>query len=506
MRRAAALLLPLVAGGLIGLSVSPLQGWWYGALGAAAAPFALRRPSPRGRALAGLLLGLGQFSVGLAWALQFSTPGYVVLVLVESLFFALAAALVVTEDALLLPSLVGALTLAEWARQSWPFGGLPLGSAALGQMGGPLQFAARLGGPLAVLAVLLAGAGGLSALLVPLALPVLRRRSWLAAGAVSLAASIALSAGGALASPGAPRPRSFLTAAVVQGGGVRGLDELEVPPSHVFAAALRETARVRGRPQLILWPEDTVSTGPVPFPRSAERSALSALAARRKATVVVGAVYDVGARRFRNEIVAIGPSGHIVAVFEKVHRVPFGEYVPARSFFAHFANLSDIPRDAVVGHGSGMIATPAGRFAVLVSYEDFFSSRGRSGVRAGGEVILVPTNTSSYSNDEAPLQELAASRLQAIEEGRYLLQAAPTGFSAVVAPSGTVLERTRLSAPGVIEVRLPRLGGLTPYGHLGDLPVVTLAALLLGVPLALSLRRRLGAVPRRPSGRSRAAQ
>ena len=171
----------------------------------------------------------------------------------------------------------------------------------------------------------------------------------------------------------------------------------------------------------------------------------------------------VGTTRFRNEIVAFSPSGRIVAEFEKVHRVAFGEYVPWRGFFAHFANLKDVPRDAIAGDGTGMIATPAGRFAVLVSFEVFFGDRGRSGVRAGGEVVLVPTNTSSYSNDQAPAQEIAASRLQALEEGRFVLQAAPTGYSAVVNPAGDVLQQTQLSKPAVLVASVPLEGGSTVF-------------------------------------------
>jgi apolipoprotein N-acyltransferase len=178
--------------------------------------------------------------------------------------------------------------------------------------------------------------------------------------------------------------------------------------------------------------------------------------------------------------VALSPSGRLVATFEKVHRVPFGEYVPWRSFFQHLASLKDIPRDAIPGDGSGMIATPVGRAAVLVSYEVFFANRGRSGVRAGGQVILVPTNTSSYANNQAPAQEIAASRLQAIEEGRYVLQAAPTGYSAVVNNDGRVLDRTPLSTQAILTATVPLLRGATWYERLGDLPVLV-AALALNV-------------------------
>ena len=226
--------------------------------------------------------------------------------------------------------------------------------------------------------------------------------------------------------------------------------------------------------------------GSTPFRGSGVEADLALIARQHHATLVAGVTQDVGRTRFLNEVVAISPAGVLVATFEKVHRVPFGEYVPFRSFFSHLANLNDIPRDAIPGRGSGMIATPAGRFSVLVSYEVFFADRGRSGVRAGGGAILVPTNTSSYSSGQAPAQEIAASRLQALEEGRYVLQAAPTGYSAVVSPSGVVLKRSALSSPDVIEAAVPLIGSSTPYETLGDLPVLigALAILALGWAVA----------------------
>jgi apolipoprotein N-acyltransferase len=139
-----------------------------------------------------------------------------------------------------------------------------------------------------------------------------------------------------------------------------------------------------------------------------------------------------------------------------------------------------------------MMATPAGPVAVLVSYEVFFPDRGRAGVRAGGQLIVVPTNTSSYSSEQAPAQEIAASRLQAIEEGRDLLQAAPTGYSAVVDNHGDVLQQTPLSVQAVLRATVPLRDGATLYSLAGDVPLVLLAlwAVLAGWAFALVERRR----------------
>jgi apolipoprotein N-acyltransferase len=303
---------------------------------------------------------------------------------------------------------------------------------------------------------------------------------------------IGLCSWGALAPDGGPG-LDHLRVAIVQGGGRRGLSELEIPSSVVYAAALRETRQVRPPVDLVVWPEDIVALSG-PLAASPESAQLSGLARRLHATLLAGVTETVGATQFRNEIVAYDPSGALVATFEKVHRVPFGEYVPWRSFFSHLANLQAIPRDAIAGHGTGMMVTAAGRFAVLVSYEDFFPDRGRAGVRAGGELLLVPTNTSSYSSEQAPAQEIAASRLQAIEEGRDLLQAAPTGYSAVIDNGGDVLQQTLLSSPAVLRATVALRAGTTVYTRFGDSPTLFLSLLFaivgwLFVPR--SSRRRL---------------
>jgi apolipoprotein N-acyltransferase len=519
-RRGRRILLPLAGGALGGVSLPPL-GWWpLGVLGLALVAAALQGQRARARLLTGLLAGIGQFFVALAWALQFNTAGYVVLAIVEACFLA-AAALLVAPGPGQIPAFAGAVTLGEWARQHWPFGGLPLGGLALGQIGGPLGYTARIGGGLLVVGVTALAGASLAALVSANWSRLWRRGATSAtssdagpgraagrlAGLAGLVAVMAVAIAGVVGPDGAPgngQQIRLLRVAIIQGGGKRGLNQLQVPPIVVYRAAVRATSHLNQQVDLILWPEDVVAMNG-PFQGSARERQLAAIARHHRATLLAGVTVPVGATRFRNEIVAFSPTGQVVDVFEKVHRVPFGEYVPWRGFFEKFANLRDVSRDAIAGNGSGLMTTPAGRFAVLVSYEVFFADRGRAGVRAGGQVILVPTNTSSYSNGQAPSQEIAASRLQALEEGRYLLQAAPTGYSAVIDNSGDVLERTGLSEQAIITAAVPVLSGATVYERLGDLPVilVALACLAGGWLLDGRLTRRVWQLLRRRRSPSR---
>ena len=479
----------VAAGVLLALSLPP-WGWWpLGLAGAGVLYWRLGGLGLRTRVWSGWLAGLGCYAIGLFWARAFNWYGAVVLILVEALFFAAAAALTPPVRGRAL-SFVAACTLAEALRMTWPFGGLPLGGVYLGQAGGPLVQLARLGGPLLITAGVWAG-GVAGATIVAW---LLARRSRTAVpsliGAAVIAMGLAAStAVGAVASDGGP-PVGTVRVALVQGGGQRGLSKEQVPPAMVYDAqlsAMYAVASARPRPELVVWPEDVVALDR-PLAGSSEAATLSRLARSLRTTLLVGLTEPASATTFRNEVVAWGPRGNIVGVFEKVHRVPFGEYVPFRSFFAHFADLSGVPTDAVPGDGTGLMRTPAGPLGLMVSFEIFYPGRSLESVRAGAELLTVPTNTSSYGTSQVPTQETAAAVVQTIETGRDLVQAAPTGFSAVVSQRGVVVERSDLGRRQELFATVALRRGMTPYDHWGDLPVLILAALALVLGWARQLR------------------
>ncbi len=442
---------PSVAAGVLLAFSLPPWGWWpLGLVGAALLYWRLAGLRLRTRIWSGWLAGLGCDVIGLAWARAFNWYGALVLVLFEALSFAAAAALTPPRRGRA-PAFVGANTLVEALRMSWPFGGVPLGGVFLGQAGGPLVQLARLGGPL----LLTAGvwAGGV-ALATAAAWTAGRWRHHsgpsLVGVGVMVAGLVALAVLGAVVPDGGAPVRS-VRVALVQGGGQRGVSKEQVSPTSVYEAQLAATYAVTGvrrSPDLVVWPEDVVALDR-PLAGSSQAAALSRLARELRTTLVVGVTEPASPSTFRNEVVAWGPHGHVVGTFEKVHRVPFGEYVPLRSFFAHFADLSGVPTDAIPGHGSGFMRTPAGPLGLLVSFETFYAGRSHESVRAGAQLLVVPTNTSSYSTSQVPAQEIAAARIQAVETGRDLVQAAPTGFSAVVTQRGVVVQRSSLgAAPG----------------------------------------------------------
>jgi apolipoprotein N-acyltransferase len=479
----------VAAGVLLALSLPP-WGWWpLGPVGAALLYWRLGGLALRTRLWSGWLAGLGCYAIGLFWARAFNWYGALALILVEALFFAAAGALTPPHRGRA-AAFVGACTLAEAVRVSWPFGGLPLGGVFLGQADGPLLELARLGGPLLITAGVWTAGVALATLTTWLwARHQDAARPRLAGLAIVVVGIVALTAAGAVA-PDGGGPVGALRVAMVQGGGQRGLSKEQVSPTTVYDAQVAATFRVTSvhpPPGLVLWPEDVVAL-PHPLAGSPEAAFMSRLAEELRTTLVVGITEPASSATFRNEIVAWGPRGHVVGVFEKVHRVPFGEYVPNRSFFSHLADLSGVSTDAIPGHGSGLMRTPAGPLGLLVSFEIFYAGRSHSSVRAGAELLAVPTNTSSYSTSQVPSQEIAAAKVQSVQTGRDLVQAAPTGYSAVVTARGVVVARSALGKRQVLVAVVALRRGMTPYDDWGDLPVLILSALALAAGWARQLR------------------
>jgi len=474
----------VAAGAAIALSLPP-WGWWpLGFAGAAILYWRLAGIRMRTRLLAGWLAGLGCYVPGLWWARSFNWYGAAVLMAVEALSMGVAAALVPPRRGRLI-AYAGAFTLLEAVRMTWPFGGLPIGGVFLGQADGPFLGTARIGGPLLMTAVVWVGGAGICALVARSfagvrdgAVP----GTAAVGGAVSVVVVLAIGVAGA-AAPDGGKPVRLLEVAAVQGGGRRGTTAEEVNPSIVFSAQLAATSLIvrqdHGRtPRLVVWPEDVIALSR-PLAGSPQAATMSRIARRLHATVIAGVTEPVSETAFRNMAVVWGPGGKVVGTYEKVHRVPFGEYVPYRSFFAHFATLSAVPLTAVPGHGSGMLRTPAGPLGVMISYEVFYSDRSRPSVGDGAELLVVPTNTSSYNASQIPTEEVAADRVQAVEEGRDLVQAAPTGFSSVVDNQGNVLQRSVLGQRQVLLATVGLRTGRTVFERFGDLPVLVLAGLSL---------------------------
>jgi len=291
-----------------------------------------------------------------------------------------------------------------------------------------------------------------------------------------------------------------LRVAIVQGGGPQGTRAINTSAADVLARHLDATAEIEsGSVDLVVWPENVIDV--VQFAGSDELALVAAEAERIGAPFAVGITEDsADGDHFLNAQVMITPDGELISRYDKVRRVPFGEYMPWRGFLeALGAPTNLVPRDAVAGTAPAVLKLPDDtRLSAVISWEVFFGGRVNEGVEAGGEFIINPTNGSSYTWTVLQSQQIAASQLRAIEQHRWVVQASPTGFSAFISPAGDVYQRTGVSEQRVIVRTIDRYGARTWYSYLGDLPWVALMALLLGASVALSRRERESATAELP--------
>ena len=466
------LLAAAIGGLVVGVSLPPFGLWFLAPLGYALFAYAMATEGRRrGRVGRAALFNAAYFAVGLAWSVEFAIVAFIGLMAIEVLLTTLPWLLTPRTPRVAILAFPALVTVGELLRYRWPLGGLPLAGIALGQVNGPLLPLAKLGGDLAIVFV---------TALVGAAIYCLRGNRALAVVAgVIVVVVVAL---GWVAPT--PKAGDAVRVAYAQGGGPRGLRAIENVSTDVFGNQLRASRRVHRPVDLVVWPEDVIDlSGPIA--RDPIRFEVGALATHLDTTLVAGVVEDSGTDRFRNAAVAWDRSGKIVDRFEKVHRVPFGEYVPARGLVKHLADLSPVPRDAIAGKGDGVLLTRAGQLGVMISYEVFFADRARTAVHGGAEVLLVPTNASSFKGRQVPRQEVAAARLRAVETGRDLVQAAPTGHSVFVDARGHTARTSKLGARAAATSVLHKRHGRTPYDRYGDRPVVALVAIVVLGALAL---------------------
>ncbi|HZM30432.1 MAG TPA: apolipoprotein N-acyltransferase [Acidimicrobiales bacterium] len=461
MRRFAIPAACLVTGVLLAAALPP-WGWWPLAFAGVAALDRLIADQPRAsRWRRGTLVGVGLYVPSLAWMTEMTIPGYAIATVAYAALLGVAMMLVPASAPGRWLALPGAIALTELLRWSWPFGGVPLSSLAVGQVDSPLAPVLRVGGALLLVEITVIAGVALAAAL---------RRRWLATG---VAAAVVLAAVGLAAV--APRGHEVATlrVALVQGGGPQGTRAWNTDERKVFERHLEASQAVDTPVDLVLWPEDIVDVDTLDT--AVEGEELADLARRLDATLVAGVVEDAGEDHFLNASVAYDGAGEIVDRYDKVHRVPFGEYVPLRTLLEPFGGESLTSRDAVVGEQPAVLDTPAGRLSVAISWEIFFGDRVREGVERGGEVVLNPTNGSSFSGTLVQTQQVASSRMRAIESDRWLLQVAPTGFSAVIGPDGRVHERSAVSEQVVLHDTVGRRTGTTLYTRWGLAPALAVA-------------------------------
>ena len=500
-----------IGGGLaVALSLPPWGFWPMAFIGIALFESSLGETvKPRQRAARGWLFAAVWMLPGLAWMWSLTIPGYFAAVAIFAGFHAVAAT-ASPQGTWRVIGRPAAHTLAEALRMVFPFGGVPLATLPIGQAAGPFVGVVRVGG-VVLLTWVVFQIGFALAGPSPFVPEIARKRGrsggrW--HGAIGLLAAIVVVVVGAGFAPegtALARPAT-LRVAIVQGGGQQGTHAINSDPRQVFSRHLAATGTIQpGSVDLVVWPENVIDVASLEG--SPELAEVAAEAARIDVPFAVGVTEDAPGDHFINAQVVIMQDGTVASRYEKAHRVPFGEYMPMRGLLHALGAPTDrVPRDAVEGTGPAYLDVPTRngqvRVATVISWEVFFGSRTGEGIDNGGRFILNPTNGSSYTGTILQSQQIASSRLRAIENGRWVVQVSPTGFSAFVSPDGDVLDRTAVSEQKVIVRTIALTEGRTWYSHLGDLPWELLALLaLLGawiVPGRSWLARRQVTPPTAP--------
>ncbi len=246
---------------------------------------------------------------------------------------------------------------------------------------------------------------------------------------------------------------------------------------------------------LLIWPESAF-----PFFLARDPDALAQIARLLKAgtVLITGAVRladpaNPAAPEVYNSIYVVDHDGSIVALYDKVHLVPFGEYLPFQHLLESLG-LQQLTKQAggfQAGDRRRLIAVPGAPLALpLICYEIVFPGEVMPPGQRPGWIVNV-TNDGWFGISSGPFQHFQQARVRAIEEGLPLVRAANTGISAVVDPVGRIITSLPLGSEGVIDSPLPRPISKPIYARVGDVPT----AMILAIALLAILGRRLQSNP-----------
>jgi apolipoprotein N-acyltransferase len=234
---------------------------------------------------------------------------------------------------------------------------------------------------------------------------------------------------------------------------------------------VRLSDRLRaGRTDLLVLPE---SPSPLSFQYDEHyRALIGGLARRFPLGLILNNISfsEVdGATRYFNSAYFVDRNGIEVGRYDKVHLVPFGEYVPFKKVFFFIESISKDVSDFYPGRDIEPVPVGEHPVGVVICYEAVFPHLARRVTHRGGQLLVNLTNDGWYGNSAAPYQHLAMSRWRAIENRRYLLRATNSGISAIIEPSGRIQAATGLLREEICTGRFAFLEARTVYSRTGDI-------------------------------------
>lgn len=474
----------LAAGALLACAFAPL-GWWPLALLSPALLIGLwERATAREAAWLGLWFGFGMFGTGTYWL-------YVAMHLGAPVWLALAAALGLMGLMALYHALTGYVVvrwfragpvrwllaapalwlLAEWLR-GWLLSGFPWLSLGYTQTATVLARLAPLAGVYGVSLALLLGAGALVALVRG------STRVRLTAAAVLLGPWLAAAALGHIAwtHPSGPP----VSVAVVQADIPQQDKWAQSRAEHILTRYRRMTESAFGA-RLIVWPESSLPylvNNLFPYVEH-----LDIAAQQHGSALVLGVLRESSSGNYYNSILALGKRA---SWYDKVHLVPFVEWIPLPRFVRRWLEQMNLPYSSFTRGAAHQQPLPVAGLELgpTVCYE----------VAYGGYMLhmlpkanaLVNVTDDAWFGDTSELaQQFQMARMRALEEGRYMIVATDSGVSGVIGPRGRVVARAPTMRPYILRSAVVAMTGMTPFARMGNALAVLLASAAAAAAITL---------------------
>lgn len=251
--------------------------------------------------------------------------------------------------------------------------------------------------------------------------------------------------------------------------------------------------------RLLVWPE---TAAPFLFQEDAVwRGRLLALAAEAKADILFGALAKGEGGGFYNRAYLIGPDRQVRGLYDKMHLVPFGEYVPLQRYLPFVRRMAHMIGDFSAGQDPRPLLSSTGAsVGVMICFESLFPEISGAFAQNGANILANITNDMWFGDTAAPHQHLTLLTFRAVENRRWIVRAANTGISAFIDPAGRIVAKAPLFEPAVlvdnvsmlrVDSFYSRYGGL--FSHACSLWAAGMVLMSLG--LALFDRRRRDAFP-----------
>lgn len=194
-------------------------------------------------------------------------------------------------------------------------------------------------------------------------------------------------------------------------------------------------------PQFIVWPETAV---PFVFDKNRFTRDLIEFVKQQNVYLLFGSIMEREKDKYTNSAILIDPNGTVAYYYDKIHLVPFGEYVPLRKILFFIDKLTVGIGDYQAGSSYTVAITPFGKFATLICYESIFPGQVRKFYQKGGQFIVNITNDGWFGNTSGPYQHFSMAVFRAIENRKPLIRAANSGISGFIDSKGRIINKTKL--------------------------------------------------------------